>query len=481
MKRTFHTPVFPLAEFSASDGTPFLVVPTCIAQLHKWLLSSLFVVILAAPNFAMAQSGAAANIDQVRNGPASAPVSPAPWVNGNAGASNAHYLEGHSIPYRIVVTGLTPGIHTIVIEWDIRQGGKNALDFITQYQSLRPHAQFVGHLQPDGEVIDPLAGLGLISPSVAFKTIDAPAGIPADAGVASPTRFSYYALKDLGKEVMTMFNGTDITSMTYLTQGDRTAASSSTSLSIVFTTTKPTVVFAWGGHIASQKDWGPGTSAVNINGSPYHTRLISIDGSGGNQDRSLSAAAVIQPPTCAFTGGADASCSGSSLTFTGPANMDAYSWTVTPVTTGGATPTSGTNQSITVTATSSYTISLLTTKSGVMSDANCSKSVTINTPGDPTATGATRCGSGSVTLSSTLGANNGTGNHWYATSTSTTVLTTGLTYDTPSLSTNTTYYVASFNTTCEGARVPAVATINAIAPGEIAGSATGCSPFDPAA
>ena len=42
-------------------------------------------------------------------------------------------------------------------------------------------------------------------------------------------------------------------------------------------------------------DWGSGNSAGGISGSPYHTRLISLDGSGGNQDRSLSAAAVAAP------------------------------------------------------------------------------------------------------------------------------------------------------------------------------------------
>ena len=269
MKRTFHTPFFPLAEFPASAGTPFLAVPPCVAPLYKWLLSSLFVVLLAIPNVAMAQSGAAANLDQVRNGSASAPVSPAPWVNGNAGASNAHYLEGHSIPYRMVVTGLSSGTHTLVIEWDIRQGGKNALDYITQYQWLKPHAQFVvgGHPQPNGELIDPLAGLGLTSPSVVLKAIDAPAQIPADAGATSSTRYSYYALKDLGKEVMTMFNGTAITSMAYVTQGNRTTTgSSSTSLSIVFTTTNPTVVFAWGGTSPARKTGAralrPSTSAA---------------------------------------------------------------------------------------------------------------------------------------------------------------------------------------------------------------------------
>ncbi|MES2088834.1 MAG: hypothetical protein V4532_02440, partial [Pseudomonadota bacterium] len=33
----------------------------------------------------------------------------------------------------------------------------------------------------------------------------------------------------------------------------------------------------------------------DISGSPYHMRLVDLDGSGGNQDRSLSADAVTFP------------------------------------------------------------------------------------------------------------------------------------------------------------------------------------------
>jgi hypothetical protein len=58
---------------------------------------------------------------------------------------------------------------------------------------------------------------------------------------------------------------------------------------------------AWGGHIARAVDWGTGNSASGISGSPYHTRLISLDGSGGNQDRSLSANAVEPPGECTLT------------------------------------------------------------------------------------------------------------------------------------------------------------------------------------
>ncbi len=48
------------------------------------------------------------------------------------------------------------------------------------------------------------------------------------------------------------------------------------------------VVFAWGGHVASYIDWGEGDSAAGITGSPYHMRLVSLNGGGGNQDRSIS-------------------------------------------------------------------------------------------------------------------------------------------------------------------------------------------------
>ena len=66
---------------------------------------------------------------------------------------------------------------------------------------------------------------------------------------------------------------------------------------VTFTASDSTVLLAWGGHIASQIDWGAGNSAGSISGSPYHMRLINLDnGSLGNMDRSLAAAAVAPVP-----------------------------------------------------------------------------------------------------------------------------------------------------------------------------------------
>ncbi len=114
---------------------------------------------------------AAANLDQARNGSASSPTNPIAWVNGNAGSSNSHYVEGYSVPYRIVVTGLAAGTHTLDIEWDTRHSSANAIDFITTYNRLEPHITQYGH---EAEDIDPLYSTGLVAPSLITFPVPAP-------------------------------------------------------------------------------------------------------------------------------------------------------------------------------------------------------------------------------------------------------------------------------------------------------------------
>src|SRR5262245_51294723 len=60
-------------------------------------------------------SGASADLWQARNGTPDSPNDPVDWVKGNVGASHSHYIEGYSIPYRIVITDLSTGYHNLVI------------------------------------------------------------------------------------------------------------------------------------------------------------------------------------------------------------------------------------------------------------------------------------------------------------------------------------------------------------------------------
>ncbi len=82
------------------------------------------------------------------------------------------------------------------------------------------------------------------------------------------------------------------------------AGSSKAGLVPVFTyngTNNGNAIMAWGGHIATDNDWGSGNSAYDINGSPYHMRGIDFiaqydsNVSWGNQDRSLKGNVIIHP------------------------------------------------------------------------------------------------------------------------------------------------------------------------------------------
>jgi gliding motility-associated-like protein len=81
-------------------------------------------------------------------------------------------------------------------------------------------------------------------------------------------------------------------------------------------------------------------------------------------------------------------------------------------------------------------------------------------PTAPTATTATRCGPGSVTLTATGGSN---GQYrWYTAATGGTAITgeVNSSYVTPAVTTSTTYFAAINNGSCESVRTPVVATIN---------------------
>lgn len=84
-------------------------------------------------------------------------------------------------------------------------------------------------------------------------------------------------------------------------------------------------------------------------------------------------------------------------------------------------------------------------------------------PGIPSATGVSRCGPGSVTLTATLGTN---GNilRWYDTQTGGVMLASGSPFNTPVLSSDTDYWVCSFNnvTGCESPRLQVHVTVHPV-------------------
>lgn len=138
------------------------------------------------------------------------------WVNGNAGAQNSHYIEGWSVPYRCKMTDLPLNTSiTITFGYDIKHSDRHALDYLTHYDYLLPHA-VCDHGTP--ESLNPTAGVTGFSGTTTTFQIPAPnstnspvVGQPTASFNAHPATY------------MTLFGGT-ITNIEYNVQGDLAAS-----------------------------------------------------------------------------------------------------------------------------------------------------------------------------------------------------------------------------------------------------------------
>ncbi len=213
-----------------------------------------------------------ASLDQCRNGPLLAPEGCAGnnWANGDLNGSQAHYLEGDSVPYRILFGNLTAGLHTVTIEWDTSENSLHALDYLTTFNRTETTA-------------NPCYGVASCDPALFHQyTIPIDPLVALEGVTQIPGMFTIYGGTITGASAYTTAGTLDTTSHTRIT--------------ITFTVSRPDPVLAWGGHIAARADWGQNHSAVAISGAPYHMRIYDVDNEGGGQqDRSLQSSAVIYP------------------------------------------------------------------------------------------------------------------------------------------------------------------------------------------
>lgn len=226
--------------------------------------------------------GGGASLEQCRNGANGSPqlCIGSAWANGDLNASQASYLEGESIPYRVVFSGLDTSIsHTVTIEWDTTVSkSTHALDYITSYNRSETDA-------------DPCTGIGTCNPLV-YTTY----AIPVDPLVTMGNDGILGTADDITQIPgnFTIWGGTITGVSAYAPSGSFDGASAQ-AITITFTASSPDVVLAWGGHISTRPDWGVANSAISISGAPFHTRVNQFDGSSTGMDRGVQSSAVIFP------------------------------------------------------------------------------------------------------------------------------------------------------------------------------------------
>ena len=250
-----------------------------------------------------------ATIDQWGNGPApdanGTGNDDEVWQNGNLNEQGAHYAEGEAIPYRAVLNDLTPdAVYALTIQWDTVDSAAYAIDYLTSYNFT-----FDGTKHPLEPDVNPTFFTPQSDPGLSSNGVST-VGIPSDSQLL--TGFGHGITDGLssgqpsGAQAFTFFGsvaGLSTSGVSY--NADLTKAS----ITVNFTytggsgDTADAVVLAWGGHIASSLDWRDDQgetvqTASDISGSPYHMRLLALTENGlveglGNQDRSLSASAVV--------------------------------------------------------------------------------------------------------------------------------------------------------------------------------------------
>jgi hypothetical protein len=277
-----------------------LGITTTRRAKSRWLALGVIVVMASALAAAgsitlAASSGEAANINQCRDGSPTAHVQciGSAFQNGNLGATNSHYREGDSVPFQTILTGITAGTHTLIINWAETASSKHAYDYIDTYTASETNADAcAGVLTANTSTACPAPQTATITPDPSLAS-----GVcPGFVGTQKSGVIDLWPKASIDSASFAYTSGPAPSPVLNSCQG--TANTQFATITFHTTSAVPTIVMAWGGHVASQIDWGLGNSASAISGSPYHMALGNLDGaSTGSQDRSIKAAAILPVPT----------------------------------------------------------------------------------------------------------------------------------------------------------------------------------------
>lgn len=192
---------------------------------------------------------------------------------------------------------------------------------------------------------------------------------------------------------------------------------------------------------------------------PHFYAYFGGSGDGAAMEKNRNCAIVM--PVANFTGTPTEICVTNNVTFTDTStNAVGWEWTVTGGTFVSPSTMYSQNPVVKYNTAGTYTVILKARNQDGDDIITKTSFITVNATASITATSpASRCGAGSVTISATP--SSGT-IRWYNAATGGTLLFTGNSFTTPSISTTTTYYAEAFNGCTSPTRTAVVATINTV-------------------
>ena len=261
----------------------------------------------------VASAGGGASLAQCKNGSLTAHGSctqGSTYVNGDLNSSNSHYREGDFVPYTAILTGLGAGANDLNIGYEVVDKGLHAEDYLGSYDttettSSTPSTLFANNNNPCSGLTMPTACTPA-SPTSEFP-VPAPdfagtSGAPCNAAGSFTGAQVPGDIKLFGAPALST-----ITNVVYTGQNQAIKGGCATNVDIQLNLTAAltagqSIVLAWGGHVASQQDWGAGNSASFISGSPYHMFFNSLNGTViGSQDHQMKTSAVFFTPSISTT------------------------------------------------------------------------------------------------------------------------------------------------------------------------------------
>jgi hypothetical protein len=270
----------------------------------RWLLvAGALVMCLAPAGIAQAhltRGAIGTELEQCQNGTngltdcTGTPLSTRTWSTGDINPLNSLYREGDFVPFRVTITGLTSGAdYTLRIGYDAVEAGLHAYDYLGSVDGSRA----------PGQRILPCDGVAGTAGEHACGTGSTP-GPPSTLAVPIDTNTHFPSGRSQLPGVFSAWGG-KLKSAAYVSPtpiNAETPGAVERQIDVTFTAEGPTVVLAWGGHLASSLDWGAGNTFLSAHsGASFHMRLLSINGeSTGHEDRSLHGS-VLAPTPSEFT------------------------------------------------------------------------------------------------------------------------------------------------------------------------------------